>query len=81
VSPGRMAAELETVLERQVAAEQHAAAVEAVDWGAYRACRVCRVELGRPCRSASGRVVDGRPDGIATELEHPHVARERRTGR
>jgi hypothetical protein len=72
-----MAPELEPVLERA----EHAAAVAAVDWSAYRACSVCRVELGRPCRSASGRIVGGQPDGIATELEHPHVARKLRAGR
>jgi hypothetical protein len=81
VNAGPMAPELEPVLERAVAEEQHAAAVAAVDWSAYRACSVCRVELGRPCRSASGRIVGGQPDGIATELEHPHVARKLRTGR
>jgi len=47
----------------------------------YRACPVCKAELGQSCRSLSGRVVDGRPDGVAVDLDHPHQARKRRTRR
>jgi hypothetical protein len=81
VNAGPMARELEPVLRRVVAAEQHGEAVAAVDWSAFRACPVCRVAIGAACRSASGRVVGGQPDGISTALEHPHVARKRRAGR
>jgi hypothetical protein len=81
VNAGPMAEELRPVLARQVAAEEHGEAVAAVDWSAYRACSTCRVPMGAACRSASGRIVGGQPDGISTALEHPHVARKRRTGR
>lgn len=72
-----MAPELEVVLERQ----EHADAVAAVDWGAYRSCGTCRRAMGMPCVARSGRVVDGRPDGVETELEQPHAHRKRRVGR
>lgn len=47
----------------------------------YRACRVCRVPLGQKCRSQSGRIVNGRPDGKTIELDHPHNARQQRKKR
>lgn len=45
----------------------------------YRACPVCRVKLGEKCISLSGKVVNGRPDQVRTELDKPHVMRKRRT--
>lgn len=68
-------------LEARVFALDHQDAVDAIDWDAYRQCPTCRRETGRPCVSQSGRVLSGRPDGMETELEHPHAARKRRTGR
>ena len=68
-------------LERIVARQEHAEAVAAVAWDDYRKCRTCLRETGRPCVSRSGRVVGGHPDGVETELEHPHVARPRRRRR
>lgn len=47
----------------------------------YRACPICRVELGKRCRSLSGNVVAGRPDNVTVDLDHPHVARKRRVHR
>lgn len=48
----------------------------------YRACsQVCRAPLGQPCISLSGKVVDGRPDGVRTELAKPHKARKLRVKR
>lgn len=81
MNAGPMAEELLPVLARVELEERHGAAVAAVDWSAFRACPVCRVAIGAACRSASGRVVGGQPDGISTALEHPHVARKRRAGR
>jgi len=52
------------------------------NWDDYRACsQVCRAPMGKPCFSLSGRVVNGQPDGVRTELSVPHAARKRRTGR
>jgi formylmethanofuran:tetrahydromethanopterin formyltransferase len=52
------------------------------DWSRYRACsQVCRAEIGKPCFSRSGRVVDGRPDQAVTLLDQPHKARKLRTVR
>jgi hypothetical protein len=48
-------------------------------WGQYRACPVCRTGWGRPCKSRSGRIVDGQPDGCETTLDEPHRARLLRT--
>jgi hypothetical protein len=72
-----MAPELEVVNARAAAAER----VAAVVWDDYRQCPTCRRPTGSACVSQSGRVVLGRPDGVETELEHPHVARRRRAGR
>lgn len=47
----------------------------------YRKCKICGALLGAACRSRSGRIVNGRPDGIATELPTPHIARKRRAPR
>lgn len=47
----------------------------------YRACPVCRVKLGEPCVSLSGKIVNGRPDNVRTELPQPHTLRKRRTRR
>lgn len=53
-----------------------------VDWSDYRACsQVCRAEMGEPCFSLSGTVVDGHPDGVRTHLAVPHVSRKRRVRR
>lgn len=51
------------------------------DWGVYRACPICKAPIGEPCRSLSGTIVNGRPDGTITALETAHIARARRTGR
>lgn len=72
-----MAPELAVVLERQ----RHQAAVDAVDWEGYRLCPTCRRPTGRPCVARSGRVVDGRPDGVEVELEQPHAHRKPRVRR
>lgn len=66
------------------ALEASAAALQARQVGypqGYRACGICKTPLGQKCRSLSGRIIDGRPDGVATELDHPHKARKRRTRR
>lgn len=47
--------------------------------GAYRKCQICGALLGKKCRSRSGRIINGRPDGVITELPGPHHARKRRT--
>jgi hypothetical protein len=52
-----------------------------VRWQDWRACPVCRAKLGTACRSLSGRIVGGRPDGVAVELSTPHHARRQRTAR
>lgn len=52
-----------------------------IDWSRYRKCTVCHAETGAACRSQSGRIVDGRPDGVETLLDRPHIARLLRTGR
>ena len=50
------------------------------DWNAYRKClQICRAEIGEPCFSRSGKVVNGQPDGVRTDLDTPHKARKRRT--
>lgn len=68
---------LEPVLERQLEAE----AVAAVDWASYRKCSGCGAGIGTPCRSLSGAVVGGQPDGVATALPHAHAARQLRVRR
>ncbi len=65
----------------RVERQEHAEAVEAVDWDAYRKCGGCGAETGNPCRSLSGSIVGGRPDGISTPITHAHVGRRRRAGR
>jgi hypothetical protein len=75
-----MAPELVHVLRRQL----HAEAVAAVDWDGLRKCSTCQRPTGRPCVARSGRIVNGRPDGVETELEQPHAHRRprvRRSGR
>lgn len=47
----------------------------------YRACPVCKTAISTACVSLSGRVVDGRPDNVRTELWLPHKARKLRTRR
>lgn len=49
------------------------------DWGVYRACPVCRCEPGKPCRSLSAMVVNGRPSGNATATDEPHRYRQYRS--
>lgn len=53
-----------------------------VNWDDYQKCsQVCRAEIGKACFSLSGMVVNGQPDGVVTELDHPHVSRKLRKGR
>lgn len=47
----------------------------------FRKCQICGALLALRCRSRSGRIVNGRPDGVSTELPTPHIARKRRTRR
>lgn len=54
---------------------------EPVDWLAYRKCRVCQRGTGNPCIARSGRIVGGRPDGVARDLAEPHTARRMRSQR
>lgn len=68
-------------LVEEVERQRHAAAVAAVDWDGYRKCTTCLRPSGRACKSRSGFVMGGQPDGVAVELEHAHVARKRRVGR
>lgn len=51
------------------------------DWSRYRACPICKAPLGKACRSLSGRIVNGRPDGVLTILLIPHKARKLRIPR
>jgi hypothetical protein len=51
---------------------------EPTDWSMYRACPVCKVALGAPCVSRSGRIIGGQPDGVRTVLPVPHTLRKRR---
>jgi hypothetical protein len=52
------------------------------DWSEWQRCsQVCGAETGKPCRSLSGVVNDGRPDGVVTELDEPHPSRKPRTRR
>lgn len=50
------------------------------DWRCYRKCPVCGATTGQPCRSLSGAIVDGRPDGTVTALAEPHGRRPLRSG-
>lgn len=64
------------------ALERSAAALDLTDWSTYRKCsQVCAAPIGEPCVSLSGKVVNGRPDGVRTVLAVPHNARKRRTVR
>jgi hypothetical protein len=55
---------------------------DVTDWNLYRKCsQVCGAEIGQPCVSRSGRIVEGRPDGVRTVLAVPHVSRKRRVRR
>jgi len=47
----------------------------------YRKCQICGALLGTKCRSRSGKIVNGRPDGVVTDLAQPHIARKRRAWR
>lgn len=50
------------------------------NWDLYRKCsQICRAEIGQPCVSRSGRIVNGQPDGVLTALAVPHKARKIRT--
>lgn len=42
----------------------------------YLACPICKVPKGQSCLSRSGRIINGRPDDVRTELDHPHNARK-----
>lgn len=55
--------------------------MKAAEWLRYRKCPVCKAMIGDPCRSTSGAVFDGRPDGVVRELGTPHNARGLRSGR
>lgn len=48
------------------------------DWNLWRKCRVCRADIGVACRTLSGRIINGRPDGIARYMLVPHKSREPR---
>ena len=53
---------------------------ELTDWDLYRKCsQVCGAETGQPCFSRNGKVVEGRPDGVRTELKVPHTTRKMRS--
>lgn len=52
-----------------------------INWLEYRKCGICMVGTGNPCVSRSGRIVDGQPDGIRTELKAPHKGRRLRTAK
>jgi hypothetical protein len=65
----------------RVARQEHDEAVAAFPWDDYRACGGCGAAQGQPCRSLSGRIVNGRPDGVSTPITRAHVDRRRRAGR
>lgn len=52
-----------------------------IDWNDYRKCPVCKAPTGEPCCSLSGRIVNGRPDGVRTDLGLPHTLRQKRKRR
>lgn len=53
-----------------------------INWDDYRKCsQICGAPIGTPCVSLSGTIVGGRPDGVRTELNRPHIARKLRTRR
>lgn len=43
----------------------------------YLLCPICRVPAGAECRSRSGVITEGQPDGTITPLDRPHIARRR----
>lgn len=51
-----------------------------MDWELYRKCPVCFAELGKPCRTLQGSVVNGAQVTVASEIvrERPHSRRELR---
>ena len=49
-------------------------------WAEWRKCPVCTAGIGTACRSLSGTVAAGQPDGIVTALLRPHLARKMRAG-
>jgi len=53
---------------------------DVTDWNLYRKCtQVCRAQIGEPCITLSGRIIDGRPDGIRHAMLVPHKSRKLRT--
>ncbi len=53
----------------------------AVAWDRWRKCPVCHAALGRPCRTLSGTVVNGRAlDAAEVDRNRPHSRRQLRTG-
>lgn len=52
-----------------------------VEWDLYVKCRTCGAARAVPCRSISGTIVGGRPDGHSTPLLLPHTGRKMRAGR
>lgn len=55
--------------------------ISAPDWSRYRACPVCKAQLGAACMSLSGSIVGGRPDGVRTVTAKPHSSRKLRKSR
>lgn len=52
-----------------------------IDWARFRKCPACHAELGKPCRTLSGTVVEGRAlDAAEVDRDRPHVRRPLRTG-
>jgi hypothetical protein len=45
------------------------------DWLLYRKCGTCHVWPGSACKSLSGKVVNGHPDGHEHTLAEPHGSR------
>ncbi len=56
-------------------------ALVAPDWTAYRTCRICKAETGKPCVARYGRVVNGRTEGGPQTLTIAHGHRKRLSGR
>lgn len=44
-------------------------------WLLWRKCKICGAVSGDPCRSLSGRIVKGRPDGLSVPLDRVHRSR------
>lgn len=54
-----------------------------VDWSRYRKCRVCLAELGKPCATKTGAIVEGAgyvANAITLQNDQPHTGRQLRTG-